>query len=275
MNILLLAGNSFISRSIFPFLSKAWNIDVFSKSELDLTDLDQLKQKLNKKYYDFVINPAISGSGRLLVEDSYEDFYKNLLMVENLLYLKDLYGKLIHFSSGAANNRQNDLINIEEGDITQPPTSRYSLAKYLLDRRMEGLSKVINLRIFNIFGPLEKENRFIKANIKKYIEKQDIEIWGDKYFDFFYYEDLITVLEYYFLNTPEKYEELNLTYKDKLTLFEISSIINCLSEHRVNIIIKDGINKHYTGKGLKLENLKLNLIGLKGGIKKTYIKLNE
>lgn len=283
--ILLLAKDSFVARSIYPDLSKKYEVDTFSHKELDLTKLEDLRKVLDNKYYDFVINPAISGQGRLLKEDSCEDFYNNMLLLENILFLKDKYGKLITFASGAANNRNIDINNLKEGDVKEPPVSKYNLAKYLHDRRVFNLPFVINIRIFNVFGPLEKDNRFIKSCIKKYIDKSEegIIIWGNAEFDFFYIEDLKTLIEYYIDNPPEKYEEINAVYefnsykeKRKFDLLDIANNINNLDNHKIDIkIIPNNINKNYTGSGEKLNSLNLPLFGLSSGIFKMYKELKN
>jgi len=271
MKILLTAKNSFVSRPLYPFLLECgYEVDAFSHQELDLTDINALRPVLDNGDYDFVINPAIAGQGRILKEDSLDDFYNNLLMNENLLFLKDAYGKLITFSSGAGNNRQQDIINLREHEVTIPPRNRYSLAKYICNRRIEHLPNVTNLRIFNLFGPLERQDRFISTAIRNYINKKDIEIWGDAYFDFFGINDFLTVIRHILSFADNNYSELNLVYKEKTTLSLIAGIINGRDEHKVNIKIVPGINKHYYGSGFKLSRIGLPFLGLEKEIENMY-----
>jgi nucleoside-diphosphate-sugar epimerase len=269
--IAMLGAGSSVAKSILEEISnKNYDLDIFYRKDLDATDLSALKEKFKNKHYDLVINCAMSGTGRFYAEDSAQNFYENIIMQENLFFLQDHYSNLIIFSSGAQNSRKIDVINLKEEEFKEPTSNFYSLAKYVNAKRAIGNKKVINLRIFNAFTHFEKENRFIKNNIFKYLRKQPIEIWGDTYFDFFYSNDISKVIEYFIGNPPQEYTELNLVYDNKYKFSDIASIINNLSEHKVDIIIKEGQNKHYTGDGTKLKALNLNLEGLEKAIIKTY-----
>lgn len=279
MNILLTASDSFVSRTILKHLgnNNKFNIDSFSRQELDLTNLENLRQTLDKKSYDIIINTAISGQGRLLQEDSFEDFYNNALITENLLYCKERYNfKLVAFSSGAGNNRNKDICNLKEGEFLEPPQSKYSLAKYLMNRRVFGLDGIINLRIFNLFGEFERPNRLIKSSINKYLNKEKIEIWGDIHMDFFGEGDFVKVLEYLLNNPPEKYFEINLCYYEKYLMSQIINAINNLDNWKVPVkIIENGINRSYWGSGFKLAGLPIKLNGLENEITDLYLKLKN
>lgn len=269
MKILIIGKNGFLGKSIYSGLKSNYNIDTISHTEIDLLDIRKLELFLKDKNYNIIINCCLSGEGRLLQLDSCDNFYENLLIQENLLYLSNYYSRLILFSSGAQELRKNDIIDLKEGQFGPPPNNCYSLAKYINSKRIIGNEKVINLRIFNCFGVEEKNNRFIKSNILKYINKEEIEIWGDTFFDFFYIKDLFTILDYCIKNTSG-YVELNCVYKEKYKFSQICDIINNLDKYKINVIIKDGINKHYTGSSERIEKLKLPWIGLENGIKDMY-----
>jgi len=269
--IAILGAGSSVAKGILEELNgKEYDLEIFYRKDLDITNLSSLKDKFKDKYYDLVIHCAMSGTGRFYAEDSAQNFYENIIMQENLFFLENHYSNLIIFSSGAQNSRKINVIDLEEGEFNEPTSNFYSLAKYVNAKRAIGNDKVINLRIFNAFTHFEKDNRFIKNNIFKYLKKQPIEIWGDAFFDFFYVNDICKVIEYFIQNPSKSYCELNLVYDEKYKLSDIANIINSLSNHKVEIIIKQGENKHYTGNGEKLKNLGLTLYGLEEGIKKTY-----
>lgn len=269
--ILLLGSNSSVAKAILEEANKEnTKIETYNHQELDITDLSALKQKFKNNYYDLVIHCAMAGQGRIFVQDNPIDFYNNLIMQENLLYLENHYSNLIVFGSGAQNSRNIDVVDLKEGYFNEPTNNYYSLAKYINTKRVIGNKKIINLRIFNAFTHFEKDNRFIKSNIIKYIKKQDIEIWGDANFDFFYANDIYKAINHFLNNPTNEYTEINLVYNKKHKFSEIANIINTLDSHKVNIIIKEGQNKHYTGNGERLSNLGLDLEGLTEGIKKTY-----
>jgi nucleoside-diphosphate-sugar epimerase len=274
--ILILGSSGFIGKSLYELLDKQkYDINACNHQVLDATKLNDLKACLEFWKFDYVINCAMSGEGRLLKQDSPECFYNNILIQENLLYLKDYYKKLIVFSSGAQEDRTKDVNNLKEGEFGPPPNNIYSLAKYVNAKRVIGNDKVINIRIFNVFGKYEKDNRFIKSCINKCTNKEDISIWGSKFFDFFYIKDLNTLVEYYIDNPPTKYEEINAVYNDKFTLYQIALLITDLcGKTNIDINEKD-INKNYYGSGYKLANLQLRMMGLRNGVDEVYKELKN
>lgn len=270
--ILITGAKGFIGKTIHSYLlNNTYHIiNAPGRDTLDVSNFKQLEKLISEFKPHFVINAAIKG-GRLLKEYSAGEFHQNILMVENILYLQSIYGfNLINFGSGAKEDRNNDVINLKEGQFGPPPVNFYSLSKYFTAKRLLNQDKVVQLNIFNCFGIYESDDRFIKTAIKNYIDKKPIEIWGDKYFDFFYSEDLCKVVNYFINNPDPKYYELNLVYPEKKKLSEIVDIVNNMSYYRTGVIIKDGINRHYNGNGSRLETLQLDLVGLENGIGEVY-----
>ena len=88
--------------------------------------------------------------------------------------------------------------------------------------------------------------------------------------DFFYMEDLVTLVNYYIENdNPPRVIEG--TYKESYSLNSIASFINSLGDHRSRIRQEwIGDFSSYSGK---FTDLGLDYIGLKEGIKQVYNKL--
>lgn len=270
--ILILGSGSYVAQSIYPALKEKYNVTTLSHQELDLTNLSELKKILKNDNYDFVINCAVKG-GRRIKQDSGQDCYENILSQENLLACNNLYKHLIIFGSGIEYDRTKDVFLEKEEIFRSVSTEYYGLSKYVNSRRAAQYNNIINLRIFAVFSELEHEHRFIKTNIKNYIDKKPITIFDNQFYDFFYMEDLITVIKHFIENPPEKYTEINCVYKEKLLLSCVARIINSLDNYEVPIIIEKMSNKGYSGDGSKMESLKLNFIGLNQGIKQVYEKL--
>ena len=57
-------------------------------------------------------------------------------------------------------------------------------------------------------------------------------------------------------------------------LSEIADLINTLDTHTVEVKVGNDNDFAYFGNKMPLEILKINLVGLKQGIKETYEKLN-
>ena len=125
--------------------------------------------------------------------------------------------------------------------------------------------------MFGCFGPLEDENRFIKRNIDRVFNKCNISIQKDRYFDFFYIDDLFQIIEFY-INNDSRAKEINCVYEEKLKLSDVAKIIKgeLLKKH-TNIVIYDktGLDKSYTSISTNINFLgnKVKFKGLEQGIK--------
>ena len=136
-------------------------------------------------------------------------------------------------------------------------------------------SKSINVKMYAVFDENELSTRFIKSNILKYINKENLIIHQDKKMDFFYMKDLISLIEWLINFQPEEFpiSNINCSYLEKYTLFQIAEIINSLDVYKVGIEIK---NKD---KGKEYCNthpiMPFELVGLEQGIKETNNKLKN
>ena len=210
----------------------------------------------------------MAGNGKK--NDKIEYFYDNLLMVENLLKLSDRYKKLILFDSGASFDREFDIFNRKEEDFRTVPIDFYGLSKYINTKRVENNHKIINLRLFNVFGPKERNFRFIKTCIQKCIKNEEIHIWEDMFFSFFYIEDSFIIINHLIQFPPINYYELNCVYQDFLKLSDIANLIKFITSSKSDIIVDKISDINYHGNGDKLNNLGLKFKGLDIGIKECY-----
>ena len=123
-----------------------------------------------------------------------------------------------------------------------------------------------------MFDDNELDTRFIKANIQRYINREDMVIHEDKQMDFFYMEDLVNLVDYFLSCEEWVYEEVDCVYMDKPKLTDIAKIINSLSDYKVGVEL--GINKGnpYIGTW---RGLPIRLVGLEKGIKNTYSRLKN
>tara|TARA_R110000744_G_scaffold58232_1_gene121524 strand:+ start:9888 stop:10685 length:798 start_codon:yes stop_codon:yes gene_type:complete len=255
--ILITGGNGYIAKSISQGLwkySDRDNITSISRKDFDLTNKKSTNKWFEGKYFDVIIHTAVVGGSRL-TPDTSETFYQNLQMFYNLYYNKHCFSKFIHFGSGA-----------ELGTPTDP----YGLSKKIINKLIQSEPNFYNIRIFGVFNEHELNTRFIKSNIKRYINKQPIEIYQDKLMDFFYMEDLVTLVKYCIHDMcPPK--NINCSYKKSYSLLNIANIINNLSDYKVGInILERGEGTPYIDKH---HNALFNYKGLELGIKETYKKI--
>jgi GDP-L-fucose synthase len=248
MNILITGANGYIGKTLNKAFKDKYNITLLTRQVVDLHNSNQVKEFFKEKYFDVVIHCAIKGGGRLDVDDS-NILDTNLKIYYNLVENENHFNKLIHFGSGA--EEQNTF---------------YGLSKKVINESIKNKDKFHNIRILNVFDENELYYKFIKSNIKKYINNQDIEIFQNKYMDFFYMSDFITLMDYCINNDIPKVIDCSYNYSP--TLYDVAQVINNLDNHKVNIKIKDWIiASPFTGKFI---DLGLEFIGLEQGIKNVY-----
>jgi GDP-L-fucose synthase len=256
MKILITGTNGYIGKSLYNALKDEHEVIGLTRKNFDLTDFQAMSDFFQNKYFDVVIHCAVVGGSRLKQDSSY-DMDINLAMYYNLLQHKPYYAKLIHFGSGA--------------ELFSKDTP-YGLSKYIIRESILGQDNFYNLRIFGVFDENELDTRFIKANIKNYIKNQPIQIFKDKKMDFFFMEDLVTLVKYFIFNNNLP-KEIDCTYNNTSTLLDISQMINNLGNYKVPIIFDNQTDdKSYFGKFI---DLNLNYIGLEQGVKNVYNKLKN
>jgi GDP-L-fucose synthase len=253
--ILITGGNGYISKSLFNNLKTKYQITLVTRDDFDLSDSRAVAEWFSNKKYDVVIHAAAVGGSRLLDEDN-QIIDQNLQMYYNLLANKSCFNKFISFGSGAE---------------VYAKSTPYGLSKHIIRKSILNKDNFYNLRIYAVFDENELDTRFIKANINRYIKKENIIIHQDKYMSFIYMQDLIKIVDYYITN-DELEKEINCCYKNVYTLNEIADIINSLDSHKVDIIKhKVGLGLGYWGNDTFIPNLGYE--GLKIGIKNVYKKL--
>lgn len=247
---------------IGKFLSnKLRNHEVYipKRSCVDFTNRQHVDDFFNSHSgFDLVLHCAVRGGNRLY-HDSWDVLDDNLKMYYNILHHKNSYDKLITFGSGAE---------------IYMPDSPYGLSKKAIAKSLLDQYNFYNIRIFGLFGEGELETRFIRANLQRYINKEPIQINENKYMDFFYIEDLWTLVQYY-INTDYPPKEVNCCYSGgKQSLKGIAQMINNLSDYKVEVIAPNIFQplKKYIGNETTLESLPIQLIGLEKGLKLEYEK---
>jgi hypothetical protein len=124
-----------------------------------------------------VIHTAVSGGNRLSL-DGPDVVLSNLLMYDNLMRCRDKFTRLIYFGSGA------------EEKADQP----YGFSKHIISQLMKLDPKNINVKIYAVFDENELNTRFIKSNLLRYINRENMIIHQDKKMDFFYMKDLVSLV---------------------------------------------------------------------------------
>jgi GDP-L-fucose synthase len=146
----------------------------------------------------------------------------------------------------------------------------YGFSKRIIAESMKSKDNYYNLRIRAVFDENELDTRFIKGNLLRYMNHEPMVIHQNRYMDFFYMEDLISLVDYY-IKAKDPVKEVDCCYNYNLTLSEIAAYINTLDTHQVGVKIQnEGMADAYVGNYLPVLS---PLVGLANGIKKAYIKI--
>jgi len=256
MKILITGGNGYIAKSLYNKLHNLYDITCISRQDFDLTNYNQTFRWFADKHFDAVIHTAVSGGSRLMMSDE-GVLNRNLQMYYNLVALEDHFDRFITFGSGA--------------EITMP-WEPYGFSKRIIAESMRKRDNYFNLRIRAVFDENELDTRFIKANLMNYIQHKPMVIHQNKYMDFFYMEDLVSLVDYY-IKAKDPIQEIDCCYNYNLTLSEIANHINTLDSHKVDIkTYVEGMADAYVGNYLPVLS---PLVGLTEGIQQTYHKLKN
>lgn len=293
MKVLITGANGFLGRSLVDYFER-FNTLIYqnkqiygfdsqleiiglSRRELDLLDRKKVDGFFSTNNIDVVLNTAALG-GKRLIQDDASVVYENLLIFENLCRNRGKFGFMLNFGSGAELDR--DVLhlyeNAETDVLTKVPDDYYGLSKNIIAKRIIELNTNIhNFRIFNVFSELETVDRFIKSCVTNYKNEKPIIIHQDRYFDFFFMQDLLQVIYHYINNYNNTLPKtLNIVYNNKYLLSDIANKINKLSNYSVPITIVDPTQgPSYIGSGALLSTLGINFLGLDSGLREMFIRL--
>ena len=258
MRILITGAKGYIGKTLRNALRDTHYVTAITRKEVDLTDAVAVREFFkNSHFFDVVIHCAVAGGSRL-TKDDWNVMDQNLTMYYNLLANKLRFNKLIHFGSGAE---------------TYMPKEPYGYSKKVIAKSILNQDNFYNIKIFGVFDENELNTRFIKANIKRYINKEPIEIHEVKFMDFFYMQDLIKVVNYY-IDEKEPLKEFDCVYsKSSYTLFGLAILINKLDDYEVEVVYGNRNGDDYVSK--YRTTLPVEFIGLEEGIKNVYNKLKN
>ena len=258
MRILITGVNGYIGKSLRNALRDKHFVTGIDRTVLDLTDAVAVKNFFsNTPFFDLVIHCAVVGGSRLK-KDDWSIMDKNLTIYYNLLANRLRFSKLIHFGSGAE---------------TYMPSEPYGYSKKVIAKSILNQDNFYNLKIFGVFDENELDTRFIKASIKKYINKEPIQIHEVKFMDFFYMQDLVKVVEYY-INEKNPPKEFDCVYPESFySLFGLATIISELDNYKVEVVYGDKVGEDYVSK--YRSKLPIEFTGLQEGIQITYNKIKN
>lgn len=258
--ILITGANGYLGKSLYNAFKDKYDVTAITRKEVDLTDKYDVDYFFSEREkFDVVLHCAIQGGSRLKQDDK-NTLQNNLLMYYNLFNNRS-FKKFINFGSGA------ELYNLD---------TQYGLSKKIIRESILNEENFYNIRIFGLFDENELDTRFIKSNIQRYIDRESILIYENKYMDFFYMKDLIKLVDFYISNKNNVLEkEIDCSYFPNYTLYSIAQMINDLDQYQVFIKRQYDISKYDKDYLGRYKDIGLEYIGLWGGIKEVYQKLKN
>jgi len=275
MNILITGANGFLGGE-FARLLKNTNHTIYAttRQELNVSDKIQVEDFFENHSIDVVLHTAFKDV-RHSTDGIRENMILNIDMHKNLAAHRSRFKLMFSFCSGAAYDRREKIENIKEKEILhRHPADFYGMAKNIIARHiLETDDNIINLRLFGCFGPLEESSRLIKQSLRNIDEGKSPLIYQDKKMDFFYVEDILRVVMFYAQHDVRDLpKDINLCYLNKVFLSDIAREIIKLTGYSEDVIvIKNDYAAPYTGSGLQLSDMGIELQGLNAGLE-DYIR---
>ena len=272
--ILLTGGSGFIGKNIREsFLKDRYKILAPSSKELNLSDKERVDNFFENHKIDIVIHSA-GKPGHRNACDHTNLFYTNTQMFFNLESKCEEFEKMIIMGSGAIYDMRHYRPKVKEEQFEEYiPTDEHGFCKYICGKHIEKSEKIIDFRIFGIFGKYEDYAiRFISNAICKTLFDLPITIKQNRKFDYIFVDDLMPVLEY-FVENKVSYKSYNITPDKSISLLDIANIVKNISGKDLPIkIAQEGMGLEYSGNNARLKNeiKDIKLESIENSITKLY-----
>ena len=253
LSIFLTGSSGFIGRNIFEQLGKKYIFYAPSSKELDITDFFSVESFMKNHKIDVVVHTAKVGGTRKN-PNSAEIAEVNSRMFFNITRNEKYFNKMIFLGSGAEYDVSRSLKKVKEEQFDEVvPRDSYGFYKYVCSKYIGNSSKIVNLRLFGIYGKYEDyELRFISNAICKNILGLPITMRQNVFFDYVYIHDFVKIVDY-FINNDCRYKFYNIGRGEKIDFLTIARIINKISSKRSKIVVKKpGLKNEYTCDNYRL-----------------------
>jgi GDP-L-fucose synthase len=256
MNILLTGGSGFLGKNIREsFLAQKYSLFAPAHKELELMDEFAVRSYCIDHAIDIIIHAAAK-PGHRNAKDPTNIFYWNTRMFFNLARNLDIVRKMIIIGSGAIYDMRYYLPRMKEEYFGEHvPVDEHGLSKYVIGKYSEHHDRIIDLRIFGIFGKYEDYAiRFISNMICKAIFDLPLTIKQNRRFDYLFVEDLMPVLDY-FIKYESRHHAYNVTPDESVELYWLAEGIREIAGKNLPIVVTNqGMGMEYSGDNNRLKN---------------------
>lgn len=269
MKIGILGSNGFVGSEVTSFFKNFHKVVPINRNLLDLLNPLTVKDFLKQQKFDVIINCATTMTDSNAINDTRNNLGIFLNFYNNSKYFK----KFINTGSGAEFDREYNINNAKEELIfSRIPKDSYGFGQNVKSRLCYEKENFYTLRIFNCFGIKEKNTRLFPRIIENKKNKE-FKITNDRYFDYFYIDDLLTLIDNC-INNDWTFKDCNCSYETKYKISDVAKIFCKLHSIDTDIKIESDSYNNYTGDFKLVESLKINLLGLETGLKYYFNERN-
>jgi GDP-L-fucose synthase len=147
-------------------------------------------------------------------------------LARNLVPNQERFGKMIHFGSGAEYDRTQLPPRVREDYFdTRVPRDAYGFSKYICAKYIERSDRIVNLRLFGVFGAYEDYTvRFISNACCRALKGLPIVLRQDIVFDYLYVKDLVKITMW-FIENNARHKAYNVCSGRPVALTELARVI--------------------------------------------------
>ncbi len=200
----------------------------FKFSEIDIMDLDNLRQYFKENQIDVIIHLAAKAGVRPSIENPDTYFETNVMGTLNVLNcMKEFNIKKLIFASSSSVYGNNFKVPFSESDNVDFPISPYAASKKAAEllchtyHHLFGF-EIFCLRFFTVYGPRQRPDLAISKFIQNILDNQPITLFGagNTKRDYTFIDDIIWGI-CSSINKLKGFEVINLGESQTISLIEL------------------------------------------------------
>ncbi|MBS1689454.1 MAG: GDP-mannose 4,6-dehydratase [Bacteroidetes bacterium] len=238
----------------YPLAVKLKNIEPLKANsnfhffEIDITEYSQFS-KLEDRSFDLIVHLAAKAGVRPSIEAPQKYLRTNVTGTLNILeYMRATKCNKLVFASSSSVYGNCKTIPFAESTLTDEPISPYAFSKKsceLLNYNYHHLYNldILNLRFFTVYGPRQRPDLAIHKFMKKIMNGEPIEMYGDGLSarDYTFIDDTINGIVKagtYVLNNNGVYDTINLGNSSPVQLSNLISAIEKVTNKKAEVVVK-------------------------------------
>ncbi len=250
--ILITGASGFIGRNLAELLASSYQVHAPSRHELDLLDEIAVRRYLEQHRFHTVVHAATGRSNRKTTAPDL--FRNNCRMFFNFARNRHLYGRMLHFGSGAEFDRRGYQPLMPESYFdTHVPADDYGFAKYIAAQYTESTPGIHNLRLFGVFGKYEAwDVRFLSNACCRVLCGLPITLRRNVFFDYLDVRDLAPLTAWFIENEP-RHSTYNVCRGQARDLLSLARIVAAVSGRNPEIqVAAEGLAPEYSGDNTRM-----------------------